>query len=252
MHPDVGFSFCQLRFGNGRRVEMLEPYDTGRDDFLERFLSGNGPGAHHVTFKIPDLRAMLTALDEAGYHPLRVSFDDPEWFEAFLHPKEVSGVVIQIAEVTRGAPELPMPAGVRLPPPRVERPATLNSIGHAVANLDDALRIFAGLLHGAERGRGTDTDAFGTVEWVELEWPEEGRIRLLHAGDGPLAGWLGGRSGRLHHVAFSVDDPDAVAGAVPMPDGRWEVPPERNHGVRLLLSPRPGAAPASPDRAARR
>src|SRR5688572_4864651 len=46
MGPDAGFSFCQLRFGNGRRIEMLDPHgfdehDPGKDDFLVRFLERN-------------------------------------------------------------------------------------------------------------------------------------------------------------------------------------------------------------------
>src|SRR4051794_26892223 len=108
MRPDVGFTFCQLRFGNGRRIEMLEPYDTGADPFLRRFLDHSGPGPHHLTFKVPDIRAMLATLDDAGYHPVGVNFNDPEWLEAFIHPKEVPGVVVQIAEVRRSAPETPM------------------------------------------------------------------------------------------------------------------------------------------------
>src|SRR3954467_7298429 len=75
MRPDVGFTFCQLRFGNGRRIEMLEPYDTDTDTdtdsdidpLLRRFLDHSGAGPHHVTFKVPDIRAMLSILDEAGY-----------------------------------------------------------------------------------------------------------------------------------------------------------------------------------------
>src|SRR5947208_3208508 len=144
MGPDVGFTFGQLRFGNGRRLEMLEPRNPAEDDFLRRFLDRSGPGPHHITFKVPDIRAMLETLDGAGYHPVRISFDDPDWLEAFLHPKEVTGVVIQIAEVQRGAPETPIPVGHELPAPNPARPADLRWVGHAVASLDDGLRIFGG------------------------------------------------------------------------------------------------------------
>ena len=232
MGPDVGFSFCQLRFGNGRRLEMLEPLDAGDDDFLHRFLDHTGPGPHHVTFKVPDLRAMLALLDNRGYHPVRVSFDDPEWFECFLHPKEAAGVVIQIAEVRRGAPETPIPAGVQLPRPRVGHAAELRWIGHAVASLDEGLRIFKDILHGSESGCGLDGDG---NEWVELEWPDDARIRLLHRPHG-----LDGRPGRIHHVALTVDEPWAVPDAVEhATSGTWQVAPEHNFGLRLLLTPPP-------------
>ena len=237
MRPDVGFTFCHLRFGNGRRIEMLEPYDDGRDDFLHRFIAANGAGPHHMTFKVPDLKGMLAGLADAGFSPVRVSYDDPEWWEAFLHPKEATGVVVQLAQVTRGAPETPMPDDVSLPQPRVAHAAHLDWVAHAVASLDDGMRLFAEILGGAEQGRGVD----GDIEWVDLEWPEEGRIRLLHAvrGRGPLADWLGAKSGRIHHLAFSVEDPAGIADANRQTDGCWEIAPEANHGVRLRLSPRP-------------
>src|SRR4051812_22814122 len=222
MGPDVGFTFGQLRFGNGRRLELLEPLNPEHDDFLRRFLDRSGPGPHHVTFKVPDIRAMLGTLDTAGYHPVRVSFEDPEWLEAFLHPKEATGVVVQIAEVQRGAPETPIPAGYSLPPARPDRAADVLWIGHAVASLDDGLRLFGGILQGSEGARGPD--------WIELEWPDDARIRLLHRPDD-----LDGRPGRFHHVALAVDDPAAVTDAVERPDGTWEVAPEHNFGVRLEL-----------------
>jgi hypothetical protein len=52
----------------------------------------------------------------------------------------------------------------------------------------------------------------------------------------PLAAWLDGRSGRVHHIAFAIDDPSAVEGAVVDGDGEFELAPHRAHGTRLLLA----------------
>src|SRR5437773_363463 len=109
MGPDPDFSFAQLRFGNGSRLELVEPREEADDDSLRRFLERTGPGPHHLTFKVPDLHATLDTLVAAGYHPERVSYDDPEWFEAVLGPEEATGVVIKIAEAHRGTPITPVP-----------------------------------------------------------------------------------------------------------------------------------------------
>src|SRR5690606_6276014 len=49
-----GFGWTQLRFANGFVLEGLNPEPSDRDDFLNRFLDRNGPGPHHLTFKVPD------------------------------------------------------------------------------------------------------------------------------------------------------------------------------------------------------
>ena len=46
----------------------------GPDGFLHRFLAMRGPGPHHVTFKVRDIRASLEEARACGYTP--VGFDD--------------------------------------------------------------------------------------------------------------------------------------------------------------------------------
>ena len=65
-------------------------------------------------------------------------------------------------------------------------------------------------------------------------WPGPGRIRLLTGA--PLDGWLDGRAGRVHHLAFATAEPADIDGATPVTeDGTFEVDPGANHGVRLRL-----------------
>jgi hypothetical protein len=96
--PGPGFAPAQLRFGNGARIELLMPCAVEENDFLQRFITTNGPGPHHMTFKVPDLAAAIEQATKFGFDPIGVDFSDPEWMEAFIHPKQATGVVVQLAE----------------------------------------------------------------------------------------------------------------------------------------------------------
>ena len=220
-----GFAFGQLRFANGMKVEGLEPHRPERNDFLVRFLAANGPGPHHLTFKVDEIEGALDRARAGGYHPVGIDLGGEDWKEGFLHPKEASGIVVQLAWARA---ELDDPPPSWLPAARVDGPAELVHVAHAVADLEAGLRLFKGLLG----GRTVDAGAGGGLGWVDLAWPGAGRMRLL-AGD-PVAPWLDGRPGRLHHVAMRVEDPGGVSGALATDDW-WEVPADGPLGTRLLL-----------------
>ena len=207
--PSWGFASAQVRYANGMKIEVLMPENWERNDFLRRFLDRRGPGAHHMTFKVPDIHAALEASEAAGYRPVGVDVRDEHWKEAFLHPKDAPGVVIQLAQ-SAGEWESPPPAN--LPTPRVA-PSVLDYVGHAVAAFADGLRLFADLLRGDETARGND-ELLG-ADWIELAWSTGGVVRLFEMPD-----WVGGDTGRLHHVAFTTNDPEDVADAKPIGDGR--------------------------------
>lgn len=229
----VGFHAAQVSYANGMKVEVLEPHLVEQNDFLRRFLDANGPGPHHLTFKVPDIGAALGAAEAAGLEPVGVDLRDPQWQEAFLHPRQAHGVVVQLAQ-SQGTWESPPPPG--LPAPATGAPATLDHVAHAVASLDEAATLFRDLLGGAEVGDG----AVGGGRFLDLGWPGGGRVRLVAAlpdddGGSPWTAWLDGRRGRVHHLAFTVANPAGVPDAVPADEGSWVVPPERNLGVRLAL-----------------
>jgi len=227
-----GFAPSQLGFANGMRVEVLEPNQVEVNDFLRRFLDRSGPGPHHMTFKVKDLTAALATAEAAGYRPINVDMSDPYWKEAFLHPKESSGVVVQLAQSIDGYWETPPPEGF---PERGPVMASLVRIVHAVADLEAGVRLFAGLLRGSE----VDTGADESTRWVELAWPGPGRLRLVTPSSpaSPMAEWLGDRPGRVHHIAFSGVSGADVDGAVELADGSCELPPDASTGTRLLLLP---------------
>jgi methylmalonyl-CoA/ethylmalonyl-CoA epimerase len=222
---DPGFYWGQLRFANGMTIEMLEPADITQNDFLRRFLDRNGPGPHHVTFKVDDIHEAIAAVTAAGYPPVSVNTTNDSWKEAFLHPKQSHGIVVQLAQAAEydHAPQL------EVPPPKIARPATLERIVHLVADLDAALGLFERTLGGL-RGQTTDDS-------VDLSWPGAGRICLVEPRHPDLIEWMGTRPGRVHHLEFALDDPAAIADAVAIGEAAWEITPERNLGVRLRLHP---------------
>ena len=245
---NVGFGYAQLRYANGARLEILEPHQWRNNPFLRRFLDTNGPGPHHLTFKVPDIERALDACRDAGFDPVGVDLSDPGWKEAFLHPRQAMGIVVQLAQA---AAEWSSPAPQGFPAGRRPEPASLEHLTHAVADMDQALALFRDLLGGTVRARGRAGD--GSWWSTDLGWPGGPLgLRLVASSDecGVVAGFLDGRRGRLHHLALRVGDPGGVPGVTPTdsalgtePGPAWVIAPEDNLGTRLVL--RPPEHPAS-------
>jgi catechol 2,3-dioxygenase-like lactoylglutathione lyase family enzyme len=118
--PSGAYTWAQWGFDGGGRLEILEP--LGVDGFLHRFLATRGPGIHHVTFRVPSLAQACGRAVSHGFRIVGYDDSDAEWAEAFLHPKEALGLVIQLAEVRvaeADRPPFPAPAGPADPPPAV-------------------------------------------------------------------------------------------------------------------------------------
>jgi len=246
---NVGFGPAQLRYANGARIEILQPWEWEDNPFLRRFLDGNGPGPHHLTFKVPDLRAALDAARDSGFEPVGVDLADPSWMEAFLHPRQAMGIVVQMAQA-EGAWTSPAPEG--FPTARRRPTASLERATHVVDDMDAALGLFRDLLGGAVLGEGRAED--GSWRSVDLDWAAPLRVRLVAAPDGGHGGgvtrFLDGRPGRLHHLYLTVDDPGQVPGATLAtgtigvgPGPTWVVEAAANLGTRLVLQEPEGATP---------
>ncbi len=104
--PSPGYRWWHWDFPDGGRIEVLEP-DGPPSGFLHRFLKSRGPGLHHVTFKVPSLDETCARAESHGYEI--VGFRDPSahWREAFLHPKQAMGIVVQLIEVAEHDAEQP-------------------------------------------------------------------------------------------------------------------------------------------------
>jgi len=224
-----GFGWTQLRFANGFVVEGIHP-EAG-DEFLAKFLQRSGPGPHHLTFTVPDLDERIAALAADGITVVGEGQSDPTWREAFIHPRDAHGIVVQIAQ--SDVPEVPTqdpPDG--FPELSFDHPlAALSRVVHAVADLPAALHLFRDLLGGRVTASGAAVDG---NHWSELSWDGAGRLRLLEAVHGPLADWLGDRPGRLRHLYFNFDEPASVPGAVRVAEGRWAI--DEACGTRIVIS----------------
>ena len=121
------FQFGQWKFAGGGRLEILEPVGAP-DGFLRRFLAQHGPGIHHVTFKVPDIREACARAESHGYKI--VGFDDssPYWKEAFLHPKQALGIVVQMAQMARRSDGAPVMSW-QPPPAPPNPPAAVTVLG---------------------------------------------------------------------------------------------------------------------------
>ena len=262
---NVGFGPAQLRYADGGRVEILQPWQPQDNPFLRRFLDRHGPGPHHLTFKVPDLASAIDHARHAGFVPVGVDLSGPDWKEAFLHPRQATGIVVQLAQASY-AWESPPPEG--FPTARRDPPASLLRVTHAVADLDTGLALFEELLGGRRVARGVSPDR--TWGFADLEWSGPPALRLVAppsvpdgatAVDSPLETWLGQLPGRLHHLAFAmapqgldaertgptptgqptrtgqqgVEGRTDVPGLLPADGPTWVIEPPDNLGTRLAL-----------------
>jgi methylmalonyl-CoA/ethylmalonyl-CoA epimerase len=180
--PGVGYRGGQWAFQDGARIEVIEPAGLP-SGFLHRFLEGRGPGVHHVTFKVPSLRTYCDRAEARGYDI--VGYDDSclGWKEAFLHPRQAQGIVVQLAEVDPNwadgwGPDWDAPPVPRDPPP----PVRILGLRLLAQSAESALQQWQGILDGA---------CTGTAEGFVFRWPDS-PIRIAvtideQAPAGPLA-----------------------------------------------------------------
>jgi methylmalonyl-CoA/ethylmalonyl-CoA epimerase len=178
-----GFRWGQLRFAAGPKIELLTP--TGGPDaaFLERFLTTSGAGPHHFNFVVSDIEEVLARVRATGIEPVGVNLANPHWREAFLHPRDAHGIVIQLAQQD-GAPDSPPPRELPEPGP----PARFDLIEYHLSDLDGAVRLLRDVLDGQLEAAGPGA--------AELTWPGGIRVRLVSE-DGLRLG------GGLHHLRFT-------------------------------------------------
>ncbi len=153
--PGAGFRWWQWRFEGGGVIEILEP-DGPPGGFLHRFLAARGPGVHHLTFKVPDLGAAVRRAAEHGFEVVGLLEAFPGWKEAFLHPKQAQGIVVQLAESNPTAMQppgaerdWPFPAE----PPRAAQPVGIAGVRLAAGSGERAIHQWGDLLGGRTEKR---------------------------------------------------------------------------------------------------
>ncbi len=140
------YRFGHWRFHGGGRIEILEP--AGADGFLHRFLRERGSGIHHVTFRVPSLLEACERARTRGYDIVGYDDSDPDWREAFLHPRQALGIVVQLAESSwsgdGGPANWTPPAGPPDPPP----PVTIVGLRMVARSAERARRQWSETLEG--------------------------------------------------------------------------------------------------------
>ena len=118
--PSPGYCWWHWDFPDAGRIEVLEP-DGPASGFLHRFLKSRGPGIHHVTFRVSSLGETCARAESHGYEIVGFRASTAHWKEAFLHPKQAMGIVVQLVEVAERDTQEPSPG---IPPPQApaERP----------------------------------------------------------------------------------------------------------------------------------
>lgn len=117
----------QFRFSGGGKLELLSPSpaDPSPDNFVRRFLERFGTEVHHVTLKVPSLPAALERLEAAGLDVVDVAQHGDVWHEAFLRPKQVGGLVVQVAWSPGGDDDWARRIGFPARPPAAGAPVLL-------------------------------------------------------------------------------------------------------------------------------
>jgi methylmalonyl-CoA/ethylmalonyl-CoA epimerase len=79
-------------------IELLEP--TADDSPIAKYVGRRGPGLHHITLRVDDIRAVLARLKEKG---VRLIDEEPRpgahgSLVAFIHPAAAHGVLVELKQ----------------------------------------------------------------------------------------------------------------------------------------------------------
>lgn len=79
-------------------IELLEP--TAADSPIAKFIEKRGPGVHHLTLRVDDIRAVLARLRARG---VRLIDEVPREgaggaLIAFVHPASTHGVLVELTQ----------------------------------------------------------------------------------------------------------------------------------------------------------
>lgn len=94
--PERGVRAAILSLGQGANLELLEPLP---DSNMAKVLEKRGEGLHHITFEVDNVDSELSHLSERGMELIdkkaRPGF---EGMVAFIHPKSLRGVLVELCQ----------------------------------------------------------------------------------------------------------------------------------------------------------
>ena len=106
-NTDQGVSEAMLRVADAPAgtsyVQLLEP--LGPDTPVGRFLARRGEGVHHIGYGVTDITAALASIGATGVRLLdaRPRHGSMGASIAFLHPKDVGGVLTELVQAAEPA-----------------------------------------------------------------------------------------------------------------------------------------------------
>jgi methylmalonyl-CoA/ethylmalonyl-CoA epimerase len=106
-NPDQGVSEAMLRVAGEPAgtsyIQLLEP--LGPDTPVGRFLARRGEGVHHIGYGVTDITAALASIGATGVRLLdaRPRHGSMGASIAFLHPKDVGGVLTELVQAAEPA-----------------------------------------------------------------------------------------------------------------------------------------------------
>jgi methylmalonyl-CoA/ethylmalonyl-CoA epimerase len=111
IYEDLGFTFGERETVEDQKVitafanvdtnahlELLSP--IGNEGPIQKFLDKNGPGIHHLCFRVEDIVKKSEELTSKGY---RLLYEAPRvgagnCLVNFIHPKTADGVLIELSQ----------------------------------------------------------------------------------------------------------------------------------------------------------
>jgi methylmalonyl-CoA epimerase len=94
--PETGMAAAMLSTGNAS-LELLAP--IGNTGVIAKFLENRGEGIHHVSIEVDNIVKTLKSLSARGVQLIdKVPRDGIEGKVAFIHPKSMNGVLIELVE----------------------------------------------------------------------------------------------------------------------------------------------------------
>lgn len=87
--------------GGGSYIQLLEPLSA--DSPVGKYLAKRGEGVHHVAFGVPDVAQAMEQIGEKGVRLLdeRPRHGSMGSSIAFLHPKDVGGMLTELVQAAR-------------------------------------------------------------------------------------------------------------------------------------------------------
>ncbi len=83
---------------NAAKLELVAPENESGP--IQKYLEKRGPGIHHLSFEVDDIRAEMRRLREDGFELLQEAPTEgaDSKLVCFLHPRSTNGVLVEICQ----------------------------------------------------------------------------------------------------------------------------------------------------------